>query len=347
MLPAGEKPVRLESDPNRGSPIRLRRGRQQGRGPLLVLKKCGDIEISGHPQIGLYEFVVQLYAAWYEISVNLLVPVSKLEAALRAEPVIHPRLLARSFASDPAAHDDFVVGIGVVVEEFEVRELARMASRGRRVGENPFDTQIKFRDVRKLRQIQSPINGRAPRRINRVWIIAGHRVRVQRQPVPDKWQFVREIESTQAMARIIVWTVVKRTRISHIAVPDGPKRHGSSLPAKFRRTAESKLEILRGLEGDFFPVENRVRRKIIPAHPSGEQINFHRPDIAEYPWKRERPYAAEPEHINRLGVVAEEERASVVGRPPQVLLAEGKVPAIEICAEVRVLDCEAIHPRDG
>src|SRR6267143_5211485 len=111
MLPAGEKSVGLESDPYRGSPIRLRRGRQQGSGPLLVLKKCGDIEISGHPQIGLYKFVVQLHAARYEISVNLLVPVSKLEAALRTEPIIHPRLFARSFASDPAAHDDFVVGI--------------------------------------------------------------------------------------------------------------------------------------------------------------------------------------------------------------------------------------------
>src|SRR5258708_10131143 len=171
MLPAGEKPVGLESDPYGGSPIRLRRGRQQGSGTLLVLKKCGDIKISGHPQIGLYKFVVQLYAARYEISVNLLVPVSKLEAALRAEPVIHPRLLARSFASDPTAHDDFVVGIGVVVEQFEVRELARMASRGRRVGENPFDTQIKFRDVGKLREIQSPINGGATPRINRFRII--------------------------------------------------------------------------------------------------------------------------------------------------------------------------------
>src|SRR6266403_1531448 len=136
MLPAGEKPVGLESDPHRGSPIRLWRGRQQGRGPLLVLKKCGDIKISGHPQIGLYKFVVQLYAARYEISVNLLVPVSKLEAALRAEPVIHPRLLARSFAADPAAHDDFVVCISVVVEELPVGKLAGVAARGGGVRED-------------------------------------------------------------------------------------------------------------------------------------------------------------------------------------------------------------------
>src|SRR5258708_26815936 len=99
------------------------------------------------------------------------------------------------------------------------------------------------------------------------------------------------------MARIIIRTVVKRTRISHIAVPDRPERHGSAGPAKFRRTAESKLEILRRLEGDFFPVENRVRRKIIPAHPSGEQINFHRPYIQAYPLERVRPYPAGPGQI--------------------------------------------------
>src|SRR5258708_1386905 len=128
MLPAGEKPVGLESDPHRGSPIRLRRGRQQGRGPLLVLKKCGDIKIYGHPQIGLYKFFVQLYAARYEISVNLLLPGSKLEAALRPEPIIPPRLLARSFAADPAAHENFVVGVSVVVEELPVGKLACMAA---------------------------------------------------------------------------------------------------------------------------------------------------------------------------------------------------------------------------
>src|SRR6267378_8007263 len=103
MLPAGEKSVGLESDPYRGSPIRLRRGRQQGSGPLLVLKKCGDIKISGHPQICFYEFVVEFHAAGDKVSINLLVPVSELQAALRTEPIIHPRLLARSFASDPTA----------------------------------------------------------------------------------------------------------------------------------------------------------------------------------------------------------------------------------------------------
>src|SRR5882672_9115956 len=133
MLPAREKSLGLESDAYRGSPIRLRRGRQQRRGPLLVLKKCGDIKISGHPQICFYEFVVEFHAAGDKVAINLLVPVSELQAALRTEPIIHPRLLARAFAPDPAAHNDFVVGIGVVVEEFEVRELARMASRGRRV----------------------------------------------------------------------------------------------------------------------------------------------------------------------------------------------------------------------
>src|SRR5258708_33893555 len=99
------------------------------------------------------------------------------------------------------------------------------------------------------------------------------------------------------MARIIIRTVVKRTRISHIAVPDRPERHGSAGPPKLRRTAESKLQILRGLGGGFFPVENRVPRKILPAPPSRAQINFHRPDIAEHPWQRERPYPADPAPI--------------------------------------------------
>src|SRR6202035_2200191 len=113
MLPMGEKPFGLKGDPYRGSPIRLWRWRQQRRVPLLVLKKCGHIKISAHPQICLYKFVVQLHAPRHEIAVNLLVPVSKLEAAFRTEPVIHPRLFARSFASNPTAHDDFVVGVSV------------------------------------------------------------------------------------------------------------------------------------------------------------------------------------------------------------------------------------------
>src|SRR6266436_5353175 len=151
MLPAREKSFGLESDPYRGSPIRLRRWRQQGRGPLLVLKKCGDIKISGHPQICFYEFVVQFHAAGDKVAINLLVPVSELQAALRTEPIIHPRLLARSFAADPAAHYDFVVGVSVVVEQLPVGKLAGVAAGGGGVGEDSFDTQIQLRNVRKLR----------------------------------------------------------------------------------------------------------------------------------------------------------------------------------------------------
>src|SRR3981189_2141651 len=128
MLPAREKSFGLESDAYRGSPIRLRRGRQEWRGPLFVLKKCGDIKISGHPQICFYEFVVEFHAAGDKVAINLLVPVSELQAALRTEPIIHPRLLARSFAADPAAHENFVVGVSVVVEELPVGKLACMAA---------------------------------------------------------------------------------------------------------------------------------------------------------------------------------------------------------------------------
>src|ERR1700680_1708152 len=168
MLPARQKSVGLKSDPYGRSPIRLWRRSQQGRGPLLVLKKCGHIKIPAHPQICLYKFVVQLHAAGYEIAINLLVPISELEAALRTEPVIHPRLFARSFAANPTAHDDFVVGVRVVVEELPVRELACMAARGGGVGEDSFDTQIQFWDVGKLRQIQARVDGCTARGINRV-----------------------------------------------------------------------------------------------------------------------------------------------------------------------------------
>src|SRR5258705_2335311 len=128
MLPAREECFGLESDPYRGSPMRLRRGRQQGSGPLLELKKCGDIEISGHPQICFYEFVVEFHAAGDKVAINLLVPVSELQAALRTEPIIHPRLLARSFAADRAAHEEFVVGVSVVVEELPVGKLPGVAA---------------------------------------------------------------------------------------------------------------------------------------------------------------------------------------------------------------------------
>ncbi len=106
----------------------------------------------------------------------------------------------------------------------------------------------------ELREIQSRVNGSAARRVNRVGIVAGHRVRAQRQPVSDEGQLVGEIESPHAMAGIIIWTVIHGTRISYIAVPNCPERHGTSIAAKFGRAAESKLEILRRLKGDFFPV---------------------------------------------------------------------------------------------
>src|SRR5258708_1712458 len=128
MLPARKKPVGLKRNPHRRSPIRLWRRRQEWRSPLLVLEQSGHIKVSADPQICLHKFVMQLHAARYEIAVNLLVAISKLEAALRAEPIIHPRKLTRSFAPDPTAHDDFVIGVGVVVEKFPVRELPRTAA---------------------------------------------------------------------------------------------------------------------------------------------------------------------------------------------------------------------------
>src|ERR1700690_3940175 len=102
-----------------------------------MLHKRGHVEVSANPEIGLHKFVVELHAPRNKIAVDLLMPVSELQTALRGKPIIHPSLLARSFASNPAAHDEVIVRIGVVVEKFPIRKLTGMAARGRGVRNNP------------------------------------------------------------------------------------------------------------------------------------------------------------------------------------------------------------------
>ena len=51
-------------------------------------------------------------------------------------------------------------------------------------------------------------------------------------------------------------------------------------------------------------------------------------------------------HVDGVGIIAEEERAAVIWRPPQALLAECKVPAADTGGGVRVQQAELVLTRN-
>src|ERR1700733_6506502 len=127
--------------------------------------------------------------------------------------------------------------------------------------------QIELGQPREFCDVDAGCPSGVPGGIDRRNIIVNHRVRIQREPVPEPRQAIAKIETTVAKSRNVV-------PIEHIGAA---RRAGKALPevAECQRrsprsgagedgvTGKTQLQILGGAKADLLPVKERLPRKLM------------------------------------------------------------------------------------
>src|SRR5271157_6216468 len=111
---------------------------------------------------------------------------------------------------------------------------------------------------------------------------------------------------------------------------DCAKGHRAAHATKFSGARKAKFQVAGWFETDLLSMHQRPRGILIARQLSKEKIPFHGPQEAENPRKLKGRYLACAGHVDRLGIVAEEQCATVVRCPPQALLAKREIPAVEV-----------------
>src|SRR5712664_3318572 len=118
-------------------------------------------------------------------------------------------------------------------------------------------------------------------------------------------------------------------------MPDRAEGHCPSHAAKFSSARKTDLQVFGGLESDLLAMDQRSWRILIARELAEEKIPFHRPEKAKNPGKFKWCHAAHPRHVYRFGVVAEQQCATTIRRPPKALLAESEVPSANVHPRIR------------
>src|SRR5260370_41223870 len=128
-------------------------------------------------------------------------------------------------------------------------------------------------------------------------------------------------------------------------MPDRAEGHCPSHAAKFTSARKTDLQIFGGLESDLLAMDQRSWRILIARKLSEEKVPFHRPEKAKNPGKFKGRHPADPRHVYRFGVVAEQQRAATIRRPPKALLAEREVPSANVCGRIGIEQSKLVDPR--
>src|SRR5580692_1192795 len=337
--------ARLETDSNGRSPVGLRGGRQSRRQPFFVLHGRGYLPFVVHKEVRACRSIVQSFATGEEVAWNLGAAIAELEIGSCAEGISGPSLEAGAFAADPTADDIALIGAEVVVEVVEVNELAMQAG-GRSVGVGGLYVEVELRQFRKVREVNTGLDGGAAGRADRRNIVGGEGIRVKSEPVTQKGKPVGKLEARGSFTGIRAApkrigfaeaeiTVEERGRRDWAAKTEGASQpcieHGHNAgdggTAHFREARETKLEIFRRFETDFFAVEDGPGWEFVAGKFAHESVDFHRAEVVKDPRKRKGNSAAGAKHVNGGGIVTEEQRAAFALSPPETLFSERKIPA--------------------
>src|SRR5260370_24250493 len=127
-------------------------------------------------------------------------------------------------------------------------------------------------------------------------------------------------------------------------MPDRAEGHCTSHAAKYTSARKTDLQIFGGLESDLLAMDQRSWRILIARKLAEEKVPFHRPEKAKNPGKFKGRHPAYPRHIYRFGVVAEQQRAATIRRPPKALLAEREVPSANVCGRIGIDPSKLVDP---
>ena len=94
-------------------------------------------------------------------------------------------------------------------------------------------------------------------------------------------------------------------------------------------------------------MNQRPLREFVSGQFAEEEVRLHRPQPAKYPGKLEGFHRPRPEHVDRLRVIAIQQRAAYAASPPKALFASRQCPAANIGRYIRVQQSELIHRRNG
>ena len=124
-------------------------------------------------------------AAGNKVVGDLGVADPNLNAALRADVIGAPRLVALALTANPAAHQVAIVEIQIVVDHFPVDEVSADTGGGGRIGVNRLGAEVELGEPGNVGQIDSRDSPPTARSADRRYVVVHQRIAVQRQPAPQ------------------------------------------------------------------------------------------------------------------------------------------------------------------
>src|SRR5262249_36147532 len=161
-----------------------------------------------------------------------------------------------------------------------------------------------------------------------------------------EWKPVGKVKCRVSSTRITRRSLNTRTHVieAEETVPKSAKgQRRLPLARKDSRSGKPKLKVFRGLETELVAVKERIRREIVPGKLSEEVVIPHRTQQLGNPWDVQGRCAVDAQHIDRLGVVAEDHSSALFRSPPQGLLANRNLVAKYVDSGVGVEQAELVR----
>src|SRR5262249_48185833 len=165
-----------------------------------------------------------------------------------------------------------------------------------------FYPQIEPGKLRYMGQVDARIKCRTAGRGQRRRVVIGDGVVIDREPVPQVWDAVMEVESAAAITGIILREVCTRARVtSHVEEAPGKGVRGKRLKAfagEGDGARKAQFQVLGWLKADLLTVNKRPRRETVSGKAAKEGIVTQSAEQRKIKRYRAR-YA---QHVERLGI---------------------------------------------
>src|SRR5271157_1936606 len=132
-----------------------------------------QVKVSMQPAVCLYPFIVERLSMRNEVRCDFGMPVSELERAAWAKPIIGPSLNALAFSPDPASDQIVLVCVEVAVERVVIDIMAIPADTYGGICVYGLDSQIQLRYSRYSRKVNPWTYAGSPRSSKRRRIVVG------------------------------------------------------------------------------------------------------------------------------------------------------------------------------
>lgn len=299
--------------------------------PSLILEPGVELEVAGEVLDDLRLELILGGAPGNEILGVFFVEVLDLDELVRRKMPGEPGLAAFGFAAYPVAHDEALVCVALLLDDFVVVEEAAEAAQGGSVGADAFDAEVEVGQARELRDVDAGTVGGSPRRADRRYVVMGDGVGVESDVVAEKRQTPGEAEVAEAGAGIVARVLLGGGGVIDVeeALEEGVESDGlvargaRALAAPDDAALEGELEVGGGAEGEHLRVHPGIVGDGVAFEGANEEVVAGRTQDAGDERDVERLDAVDAEGVDVLGVVAIGHGSAVARPKPGVGFAKG------------------------